>query len=699
MSSTGKRAWCAVSIPVLALALAQPALAQASGSAPPLAAAPAHTVTSAEVYPADFFAGFAPRTATDMLVQVPGFIIREGGEEARGLGQASTNVLVNGQRLSGKSEDTLTQLGRIPAKNVIRIEIVDAATLEVPGLTGQVANIFVKSGGLAGNFSYRPEFRPHFADPFLSRVELSLNGKSGKVEYTLGLSNPGWRGGAGGRTRIERADGSLIESRIDALKAISDQPKASVGLKIDGPGSSIANFNASYQRVYSKFFLDDERIRPGGVDRAWAFRERERGYNYEIGGDFEFRFGPGRLKLIGLNRFENEPYSQQSIFTYADGSQPSGDRFAQVADSREKIARAEYSLKLGGADWQLSGEAAFNKLDNVASLFTLGPDGSFIEVPFPGGSGGVKESRYESILSYSRPLSSRLSLQLTGGAEFSRLSLTGNTANSRSFWRPKGSLALAWAPEKGLDISFKAKRRVGQLNFGDFLAKVFLDSDNENAGNGALVPPQSWEFELETKKTLGKWGTTTLRLFDYRIEDLVDIIPIGTNGESLGNIDRARRQGIVWNSTFQLGPLGLKGAKLDANISLERSQVRDPLTGLNRPISETQDRSIELEFRHDIPKSDWAYGAYLNNYHFRHYFRLSEVGLGWEGPTWAGVFVENKDVFGLTVRVAVNNILNARDRLDRRVYDGFRDRSPIAFVEHRNRLIGPIFRFAVSGNF
>ena len=48
--------------------------------------------------PADF-ARFAPRNAYDMLRQVPGFVIRVE-EEARGLGQATGNVLLNGQRLS-----------------------------------------------------------------------------------------------------------------------------------------------------------------------------------------------------------------------------------------------------------------------------------------------------------------------------------------------------------------------------------------------------------------------------------------------------------------------------------------------------------------------------------------------------------------------------------------------------------------------
>jgi len=66
------------------------------------------------------------------------------------------------------------------------------------------------------------------------------------------------------------------------------------------------------------------------------------------------------------------------------------------------------------------------------------------------------------------------------------------------------------------------------------------------------------------------------------------------------------------------------------------------------------------------------------------------VGIGWEGPTFAGVFVENKDVFGLTVQFRAGNLLNARNRFDR---------TPVAFAESRNRLIGPIFRLTVKGSF
>src|SRR5881409_2097454 len=79
-------------------------------SAPALSQPPAVAATAAKrVYtPADF-ARFAPKTAYDMLAQVPSFTIRSADTE-RGLGQASENVLINGQRITDKSGGAVDQL-------------------------------------------------------------------------------------------------------------------------------------------------------------------------------------------------------------------------------------------------------------------------------------------------------------------------------------------------------------------------------------------------------------------------------------------------------------------------------------------------------------------------------------------------------------------------------------------------------------
>jgi hypothetical protein len=435
------------------------------------------------------------------------------------------------------------------------------------------------------------------------------------------------------------------------------------------------------------------------ADQIRLITQREPSYNYEIAGDYEFALLGGRLKLIGLNRYENDPFSQVARTSFADGDPDTGSRFTQAGVSTERIGRGEFRWKWGKTDFQISGEAAFNSLDNVSGLFFLDEFGDFIEIPFPEGSGTVSEDRYEGLVTIGRPLSDKVSVQLVAGAEHSTLVQEGPGGKRRSFLRPKGSLSVSAKLSPTFSANFKLIRRVGQLNFGDFLARVFLDSENENAGNPDLVPSQQWRFELELAKDLGRYGKTKVNLVAAFFEDQVDIIPIGATGESPGNVPHAQAYAADWTSTFQLDPLGLKGAKINLRALIQFSAVKDVLTGETREISGFTDRLVDLGFRHDIPETDWAYGFGANYSHVTLSYRLNEVGRQFEGPVFANVFVENKDLLGLTVRATVGNIFNARSRWDRTVFAGRRNTAPIAFIETRNRLIGPIFSLSVRGTF
>jgi outer membrane cobalamin receptor len=681
---------------------ASPALAQEAatptGDAPPPVAKP--TRAGKRVYlPADF-ARFAPRTALDMLNQVPGFTVRGEDTSSRGLGQASGNVLLNGGRLSGKSTDPVTALQAIPAGNVQRIELVDAAELDVPGLTGQVANVIYEAKArISGQFSYRPEFRAHYADPLYTRGDVSVSGTHGPIEFTVSLRNDASRSGAGGPTLIERGDGSLIETRDDSWTSNFDQPQLSGQFKVDGPGSSLGNLNLLGRRFNSRYDETSRRDRAAGVDQLRFISSDEKGWNYEMGGDYEFALVGGRLKLIGLNRYSDEPFISTVVIRPDDGSPAIGSLYAQDGHSRERIGRAEYRWKMGKTDLQLSGERAYNSLDITAELGTLGAGDVFVRTPFPQGTGKVTEDRYESLLTIGRPLSGKVTAQLVAGAEYSTIEQVGAGGKERSFFRPKGSLNIAAQLTPTFNANLKIARRVGQLDFGQFLARVFLDADNENAGNPDLVPDQQTRFELELAKDLGAWGKTRVNLVAALFKDRLDIIPIGESGESPGNIPKAQAYAIDWNSTLQFDPIGWKGAKLNVRALQQFGSIRDPLTGDKRKLSSFTDRVLELGLRHDIPKSDWAWGANANYSHVTKTFRLNEFGRQFEGPVFMSAFVEHKDVYGLTVRASVSNIVNARSRWDRVVYAGRRNSAPIDFIETRNRLIGPIFSFSVRGTF
>ncbi|MEP3756622.1 MAG: TonB-dependent receptor plug domain-containing protein [Alteripontixanthobacter sp.] len=687
----------------VALACAPAALAQtADDTAEQIPTADAENVVSegrGQTYLPDYFVQFAPRNALDMLEQVPGFSIQGGGGGERGLGQANENVLVNGERLTSKSDSARDQLSRIPAGDVVRIEIIDGTSLDIPGLTGQVANVVVESSGLSGQFTYEGGFRPHNADPELYGGEISVSGGLGRLGYTLALSNENGRFGADGPIIITDAAGALIEQADAQSIGGFDNPTASAKLRYDFGGETIGNLNLTYER--GRFFRTqtEDRLIVGGPDIFRTNSFRRDGPDYEINGDIAFPLGAGSLKLIALEAYDESNFDNQLIDAFADDTPDLGSRFTQAGGSGERIGRFEYNFPLANADWQLSGEAAFNRLDRVSELFELDPDGEFAQLDFDAGTGGVREDRYEAILSFSRTLSPKLSLQASGGYEFSEITQTGAGANARSFKRPKGSASLAWKPQAGLDLSLEVRRSVGQLDFGDFLARVFLDEENANSGNNQLVPEQSWDITFEANKSLGDLGSATLRIERRLIEDFIDVIPLPGGGESRGNIDSARSMEIEFESTLKLDTLGVPGGQIDLAAEYEPTSVRDPVGGFDRAFSGKRDIELNFDFRHDIPRSSWAYGAGMFYQHFEPQYRLSEISIRGEGPTFADVFVENKDVLGLTVRATYANVLGGRDTEFRTVFDGPRDGGQIAFIEDSDRRIGPIFRFSVSGNF
>ncbi len=88
---------------------------------------------------------------------------------------------------------------------------------------------------------------------------------------------------------------------------------------------------------------------------------------------------------------------------------------------------------------------------------------------------------------------------------------------------------------------------------------------------------------------------------------------------------------------------------------------------------------MSAQIRHDIPGTQIAWSAYVQYRHYTPYFYLTEVYTEQDLPWIAGFYVEDKNVMGASVRFTVDNVFNGRHYYDRTIYDGFRDRTPIAY--------------------
>ncbi|HRK68228.1 MAG TPA: TonB-dependent receptor plug domain-containing protein, partial [Hyphomonas sp.] len=116
-------------MPFRSLLLGSLAVAALSGPAIAQEAVPASAADRSVFQPADF-SQYAPVTALDMVRRVPGFAIQSDDSGQRGFGQARGNVLINGQRVSAKSNGAEAALGRIAAARVVRIEVRDGSQLD-----------------------------------------------------------------------------------------------------------------------------------------------------------------------------------------------------------------------------------------------------------------------------------------------------------------------------------------------------------------------------------------------------------------------------------------------------------------------------------------------------------------------------------------------------------------------------------------
>lgn len=707
----GAACWSArfVHAAMLSAAVATPmAYAQTPAPAAPEQPAPA----SGQVFEPVYFERFSPQTAADMIRNIPGFSL-EGGREQRGFGQGGANVLINGRRVSGKSNGTIDALGRVAAASVIRIEIVDGAGLSIPGLSGQVANVVVKPKGLSGQWESTNQFRSDTRPSFNGRA--SLSGENGPLTWSVQARAFGGRGAGVGTETVTNAAGLVTDFRRERNNGGGIEPGLSADLTYSGRTGDIFNFNASVEFPEFGGLEVSRRSGPGQPDRLRVFRDKFTGWRGEIGSDYEFGLGPGRLKLIGLQRVDHDDSFSELIQQAADASALTGSRFLSAGESGESIARAEYSLSgPGGGDWQGALEGAFNFSESNSRNQTL-TSGAFVNSGTPDLT-RVEEKRAEASITHSRKLTPAIDLQVSLAGEYSELSQDGPGGQTREFVRPKGFASLAWKPDPDFDLNLRFAREVGQLRFSDFAASQDLADDILTSGNAELVPEQSWRAQLEANRRFGAWGAVKLKLSASDIEDVVDQTPIFLcNGvqvpsataclapatlvrrSGVGNLPSAERYSAELAGTLHFDPLGLKGLQLEFEASVGDSKLIDPLTGEERKISGTPLGGWEAVLRQDVPGTDLSWGAGFEHNTRSSVYRLDQRSRSFSGA-FAFAFVEHKDLFGLKVRLQAANLTDRTEGGRREVYVGDR-LGPLNFIEEREQTFSQIFRLQISDTF
>ncbi len=628
---------------VSALALTGVAYAQTPTTANGEDAAPASTTSGRVGYDAAYFAQYNPQTALDMVRQTPGFTL-DGGDDRRGFSGAVGNLLIDGLRPSTKSQSLEGILSRIPANQVVRLEVLRGA--EVAGdASGQSVLLNVVRTESAGSGVWEAGFEYTSREVFAPRGELSYSGRVGQVEYGLGGSIfsqyrdlPGWRAifdGAG--NHIQDVD---TPSPRDFREATVN---GNIAFPLAG-GRLAANTQLNGWRFHadSDFLTSD----PGGAqvsDLLTVFEEQRRGF--ELGLNYDRDFGPWSLALIGLvnrARYESEETGER-----IDYIGPDDFTFAQDLrqDTGETIFRGSLARSFGTRHRiEFGGEGAFNSLDQQLA-FVIDDGGGPTPVTIPNSNVLVEEERAEFFGTHTWRPADAWSLETRLAWETSTLTFSGDTNQTvdLSFWKPSVQLTRTFGGND--QVRLRVYRDVGQLDFGDFTSAAAVADALISGGNPDLEPQTAWIAEIGADLRFEGGAALSLTLSHHQISDVADLVlitvPDPPNPDILfdapGNIGDGEltRLDVNYSTPISFIP----GGRLTVAGFLRESEVTDPVTGRPRTISYTPESRLSVDFRQDITSWRFAWGfSFFKQGEFQAY-RFNEIDTNEEGP-WVDIFVE-----------------------------------------------------------
>lgn len=645
-----------------------------------------------KTYEPEFFSDFQPQNAQDMVQRIPGFTL-QGGDGGRGFGQANLNILINGQRPSSKSISATEILSRIATESVVHIEILDGASLDIPGLSGQVANIVTKTDKVTGNWEYAARFEEG-TEPQLLEGKISVSGSKGNLDYVASFESDHFTFSEAGIEQFFDADGVQFENRIENINYEEVAPSAGLNLTWKAKPDHIANLNLNYSGFQNTNYNARESLTPVTPDSRvgeTVFTSGENEINYEIGGDYSFPLSKGTLKLIGLHRYEDSEFAD--IYReFIVGQDPYSSRFTRQAIEGEYIARSEYNWKTGkNQDWQISLEGAFNVLDDTSGF----EDNSTLFVPQ---NVRVEEKRAEGFVTHSWALSKALNIQSAIGAEYSVLNVTTSSDPAREFIRPKGSLAASYEISPRYTLRSKIEREVGQLNFFDFVSSISLTENTTNAGNTEIVPTQFWNAEIGIERKDDKVLSGSLVAAIRLIEDPIDRIPLITGGEGPGNLDTAIEYSANGSGTWLMDHIGLKGMRLELEGNVTITEIDDPVTGITRALNGQTIWDVNGTLTHDIPNTPYAWSFYLERNRRGKFFRINQTFDNRFTKPFSSLSFTHKDLLGMRVSANFQNLFNFKHNRTRQYFEGDRNGARLG-QEFRSRQRGRRFSITLADTF
>lgn len=630
-----------------AVLFAAPALAQTAPQAPASTGAP---VAEADqrgvlVFTPDFFADQSPNTAQDMVNRIPGFSINDGSG-ARGFEGAVGNVLINGARPASKNDTGSNVLGRTPAAQVARIELIRGGA---PGIDMQgysvVANVILKSESSRQSILSlnTTQFEGKGTDLYAASYQFTARegDRSWGVTLSDGISmsdsnGPGW----------------LIRRDVDG-NVLRDERTENDGY---GGGNSIRGvyagpFMGGKADLTARYGVND--WNGYNLSRSPTTHRESRNGEDTKGGEFGVTWERPLGERFRLEtRFMHEFSSWDGAQTYnvvLNGVPNPEQVFDYSGESSETILRAlvrhdrSPSLTI-----ETGGEIAYN-MRQTDQAFTVGGT----PVSLPGASVKVEETRGEVFSKGAWRVNDDLTLEAGLRLEASTISQSGDSQSEKSLFFAKPRVLATWTPMPNNQLRFRFERELGQLDFSDFAASAELEDENVYGGNIDLEPEQRWISELIYERRFWDEGIVSIGYRHDEIVDAIDYLPLDEDVSAVGNIGDATLDRLSLNVVLPLDRIGFTGGRFTFRNDWNKTRVTDPTTGEERPISGVRPTQANIGIQQDIKSWKLQWGVSTLPYLGQGTYRPDQT-FKWRGSGYVEMFAEYKPTPTLALRAQLN---------------------------------------------
>ncbi len=599
-------------------------------------------------YPAAYFVQYGSVTAQDMIDRIPGLGNGSGGGTGgpppagnrnvgfggRGLGSGGGDqVLVNGKRTAGKDNETRDMLDRITAEQVNYIELIRGTSgdLDVRG-SSQIINVVLFEELSSTSLSYEvnmDRYADHETQPGGS---LAVSGQTGKLNYLFSaIAEPRYDHRVSKETSILGNFSPNDEIREDRVREQTTY-QFSTNLNYQITENSSARLNGLYAENDNPTdvlrYTRNLKVNPStlSMEREDILGEQD---NWEIGGDYEYKWGNGnRFKILFIDNQNNTGSTRERFAIGANNAETKNLYLDSESVAEENIVRGSYTMKiLGDQDLEMGVERALTTLDSnlrlgVASSSGIrSPDfGGLVPVAVANANSKVEEIRYEPFVVHNWQLNSRMSLESTLVYEMSEITQTGDLYNQRDFQYLNPKIDYRFNVTNTFQIRGIAEISTRQLSFADFVAATDNEDNDANtqAGNENLEPETFLRVDVNAEYRLpDDIGVVSAGINYMEHYDKIERIDVSKSPTNLQSANGNIGDGDMWifrmDAAIRMKMFDLPNLLVTSGMELRDSKIKDPFLGINRRFTNYERGRFQAGFRHDLPRYNMNYGLSWNN--------------------------------------------------------------------------------------